>query len=84
MVGRPCVRPLTVDPRLLAKPVECDGVRGAPWREWRLKFEGWMGGIDQRIPEAMQQAVNHGGPILAVPAEYRQVANFIYASSWGS
>ena len=75
---------VVVDPRLLSKPGSCPSERGASWRLWRTKFEGWTFGVDNRIGLAVVQAAEHPVVINLVPQHLRQASSFIYAELLGS
>ncbi len=47
---------IVVDPRLLFKPL---AERGATWRLWRAKFEGWICGVGARIGQASEEAAKY-------------------------
>ena len=55
-----------------------DGTRTG-WKEWKLKVEGYMIGINERYQVALQEAERHPrGQALEVPAVYRELNRFLY------
>ena len=58
-------REVVLDPRLLTKPGECPTERGAAWRLWRTKLEGWIYGVNVQIGQAMEEAARYPNPITS-------------------
>jgi hypothetical protein len=60
------------DARFYEPPAMFDGSRTG-WRQWKVKMEGYMIGINERYQVALQEAERHPrAQALEVPAAYRE------------
>lgn len=82
-MSSPRVEPTTeqvmrIDPRFLEQPEKFSGDR-RDWRLWRVRFEGFLRGVDPIFERALREAEQHPhGVPLVVPLHLHALDGFLY------